>query len=179
VRKGEAPVPRRLFDAVVTAMGFLSALLIAFMAVSITYQVILRYFFNTSVLWINDFIEYSLLWSTFLGSAFVLREERHIEMDFFLSRLGPRNRILSKVATSVLGCLVCGVICVFALVTVTDNYVRGIRVIKTVEVPKYIVLIPIFIGSLLLTGQFAIRAGGYYARLKEPSETEEEVDYGI
>ncbi len=170
---------RRVFNYILIGTGAVSAVLIAFMAVVITYQVALRSFFGATVLWINDLVEYTLLWSTFLGAAFVLREERHIEMDFFVSKLGVRSRELSKILNSAIGAAICGVLAVFSLITVVDNYRRGILVIKTVEFPKYIVLIPIFIGTVLLTVQFMLRAVDHRKKLRGLDGRDEQIIYDL
>lgn len=170
---------RMWFDRLLLATAVVSAALIAFMAASITYQVILRRFFGTTILWINDVVEYSLLWSTFLGSAFVLKESRHIEMDFFVSMLGRKARDIAATATSLLGASITGTLTVYSFLTVLDNYIRGILVIKTIEFPKWIVLLPIFFGSFLLTVQFLLRAVDFGRRVRRGGGDRGTVVYDI
>lgn len=170
---------RMWFDRLLLVTAALSAVLIAFMALSISAQVILRYFFRYTVLWVNDFVEYSLLWSTFLGSAYVLKESKHIEMDFFVSKFSQKPKLYMDVVTSCGGFAVMAVISWYSLLTVLDHYHRGINVIKTVAFPKYIALLPIFVGALLLTIQFALRAADNWKRARAQDTTREQVIYDL
>ena len=44
--------------------------------------------------------EYSLLYITLLGAAWLLRKEGHVNMDIFYNRLSPRKRAILDVLTA-------------------------------------------------------------------------------
>ena len=170
---------RTVFNTILKVSGWISALLIAYIALAITVEVVLRYLFNATIIWINDFVEYSILWATFLGAAYVLKEERHIEMDFFISGLHRKARVVSKIVTSFIGFAISALLAVFSGITTIDNYIRGVRIIRTIEVPKFMVLIPVFIGCVLLTIQFAIRMMDYRRRIGEEPEKMAQPEYDL
>ncbi len=147
----------RLFDWVLQGLAWLSCFLFFAVVFAISYQVVMRYFFNMPPLWVNDFVEYSMLTATMLGAAFVLKEERHIEVDLITGLLTPEHQHLLKVVTSAAGCLTCAVVAWYGGLTVWDNYSRGIIVTKTMDFPKYLALTPVFVGAFLLTIQFLRR----------------------
>ena len=103
-------------------------------------------------------VEFSLLWLTFFGAAYVLREKKHIEVDLLVGNLNPKSSIWFKIITSFVGCAVSIVLTYYAAIVVWENYRRDINVLKALETPKFIVLLPIFFGSLLLAIQFLIQA---------------------
>jgi len=147
----------RIFDHVLNALAVFSCILFFAMVFTISYQVVMRYFFNMPPLWVSDFVEYSILSATLLGAAYVLREERHIEVDLITGFLTPDHQILMKIVTSIAGIITCAILTWFAAITVWDNFSRGILVTKTLDFPKYLALMPIFIGVFLLTIQFIRR----------------------
>jgi TRAP-type C4-dicarboxylate transport system permease small subunit len=160
----------RLFDRVLDALATISCLLFFAVVFVISYQVIMRYVFNMPPLWVNDFVEYSMLSATLLGAAYVLKEERHIEVDLITGLLTPEHQVLMKIITSIAGTVTCAILAWYAGATVWDNYVRRVIVTKTMDFPKYLALTPIFIGGLLLTIQFVRRTLFYADQRRRSAE---------
>ena len=156
-----------IFDRILEAMAALGCFLIIVMGCSITYGVFMRYVFNKASVWVNDLVEYIVLGFTFLGAAYVLRQESHIEVDLIVNRLGLRTRLLMKVITSFIGAAIFLILSWYGMITVWDNFQRGTIVYKSVDFPKYIVLLPIFIGSVLLAIQFIRRTRFYINERKK------------
>ncbi len=156
---GEVGIQSRIgsiYSGILTGCAVIAAALIASMAVLITTQVVLRYAFGIVILWVNDYIEYTLLASTLFGSAYLLKQKGHVEIDFFTARLRPAARRVFTVLAHAIGTFVCAAFWYSSSLTTIDHYRRGVLVIKSVAFPKYIVLLPIVVGFALLTVQFAI-----------------------
>lgn len=151
----------KMFDLILKGMVIFGCLLIILMALTICYGVITRYFFNFALLWGNDFVEYSLLAVTFLGAAYVLKEDRHIEVDLVTANFSVKNQLLLKVITSLVGAAICLLMAWYGFITVWDNYVRNVNVVKTLDLPKFIPLLPIAVGCALLGIQFVRRVVFY------------------
>jgi TRAP-type C4-dicarboxylate transport system permease small subunit len=163
----------RIFDRILEAMAALGCFLIIVMGCSITYGVFMRYVLNKASVWVNDLVEYIVLGFTFLGAAYVLKQESHIEVDLFVNRLGLKARVLMKIITSFIGAGIFLILSWYGMITVWDNFQRGTIVYKSVDFPKYIVLSPIFIGSVLLTIQFIRRARYYLKETKKRTAKKE------
>lgn len=74
------------------AAGILAAWLLAPLTAIIVYEVIARYVFNAPTAWGFE-IDYMLAGTIFLyGSPYALQVGRHIRIDFFYERLGPKGR---------------------------------------------------------------------------------------
>lgn len=57
-------------------------------------NIILRFFFNSSTTWAEEFIRYVMIWITFIGSAVCFRRGIHVGIDLlmeFLPFKGKRN----------------------------------------------------------------------------------------
>lgn len=53
-------------------------------------NVILRYIFNASSVWAEEFIRYVMIWITFIGSSVCFRRGIHVGIDFILSFTSDR-----------------------------------------------------------------------------------------
>lgn len=166
----------RLLDRISAYMAVLAGLLLLFMAFSISYSIFTRALSVQSPVWTVQFNEYSLLWMTFLGSAWVLGRRKHVAVDVITVRLGPRGRRIAEVIHSVLGIGVCGTLCGSSFLMTLNLFRRGVTDVQAVDVPKYIILVVIPAGFLVLTAQFlrnlsaSLRRNGGNHSTGEPSE---------
>ncbi|WP_235828006.1 TRAP transporter small permease [Brevibacillus migulae] len=78
------------------AQSFLSRLLngaiafsLAFMAILVFGNVVLRYAFNSGITWSEEMSRFLFIWLTFLGAIGALKENQHLGVDMFVKRLSP------------------------------------------------------------------------------------------
>jgi TRAP-type C4-dicarboxylate transport system permease small subunit len=72
--------------------GYLAAALIALGVLVVCHMVFVRYVLNHNTIWQTDFVTYSLVAATFLGSPFVLMTRGHVSVDILPHYSGPRLR---------------------------------------------------------------------------------------
>jgi TRAP-type C4-dicarboxylate transport system permease small subunit len=72
--------------------GYLSLVAVVCAMLAITYEVAARYLFRWPTVWEIEAAIYFLIFATFVGSAFALKEEKHISMDVITARLRPSWR---------------------------------------------------------------------------------------
>lgn len=147
------------FDALVTACAVAAAALLGFVTLSIAYAIFARAVGWQMPIWTVQLNEYAILWTTFLGSAWVLRRGGHVSIDLVTRRLSPARRGAARWLHRALGAAVCGVLAVFTGRMVWDHFVRGVVDVQAVDVPKGLVLLVIPLGFALLGAQF-LRGGG-------------------
>ena len=161
-------------DRIIDSMAWIAGLLLLFMMFSICYEVILRYFNFRPPTWVTEITEYILLYVTFLGAPWVLKQDGHVKVDIVVTRLGLRAGKALEILTSIFGMGVCCVLVWFGTNVTLDHYQRHIPVIKALEVPKFLLLGIIPIGSALLIIQFIRRAHGLWVGKRVAYETGEE-----
>jgi hypothetical protein len=64
--------------------------LMAVMAVLVFANVVSRYLFNFSIIWVEELTRYMMVWVGFIGSGLVLRFGAHIAVDVFQDLLPAR-----------------------------------------------------------------------------------------
>jgi C4-dicarboxylate transporter DctQ subunit len=144
----------RLLDRILTGMAVLAGLLLLFMTFSISYSIFTRALGFQSPVWTVQFNEYSLLWMTFLGSAWVLRRRKHVAVDVVTGRLEPKGRRIADVVHSLLGAGVCGILCWYSSLMTLNFFQRGVTDVQAVDMPKCLILLVIPAGFLVITAQF-------------------------
>jgi tripartite ATP-independent transporter DctM subunit len=82
----------RVFDATIDAVS--AALLIVMVAVT-TYQIVMRYVFNSPLPWPEELARWSFLWLVMLGAVTATRLGSHIRMTMFVHRLPTSTRPLT------------------------------------------------------------------------------------
>ena len=148
-------------DGIIDGMAVLAGLLLVFMMFSICYEVVLRYFLFSPLTWVTEISEYILLYTTFLGAPWVLKRDAHVKVDIVLTRLGVKTRKMLNMATSIIGIGVCCVLVWFGTQMALDLYQRGIPVIKSLSVPKFLLVGIIPLGGLFMAVQFVRRMVAY------------------
>jgi len=130
------------------------------------YEVVSRYFFHRPTIWSVEFCEYMLFILAFLGATWVLRRKAHISVTILLERLKPRTRTYCNLFSCFMGIVISLVIFWFALKTSLENYMVGVKVVKTYALPKWIFLSFISLGYLLLLVEFIRQFSGHLRRLE-------------
>jgi TRAP-type C4-dicarboxylate transport system permease small subunit len=72
--------------------GYIAAALIAVSVVIVCEMVFVRFVLGENTIWQTDFVTYSLVAATFIGSPFVLMMRGHVNVDVLPLYLGPRKR---------------------------------------------------------------------------------------
>ncbi len=157
----------RVLNRLETALAVLAGLLLLFITFSICATIALRALNLQVPLWSVQFNEYSLLWITFLGGAWLLRKKRHVSLDILTRRLTGRNLGMLNTFHAVLGLLVCGFLTWVCGVVTWDHFQRGIIDVRAVDVPKHWILSVVFFGFLIMTLQFMCEALLKFRQLRE------------
>lgn len=154
----------RLFSKFIAWLAALAGLLLLFICFSICYSIFTRSLDLPSPVWILQFNEYALLWITFLGTAWALSRGKHVSVDLLTGRMGERTKKYFNLAHGVIGFAVCIVLIWYGSMTTWGHFQNGIIDVKAVDVPKYLILMVIPIGFLILCLQFFKQ---FFSTLKE------------
>jgi len=147
-------VHKRGFDFIIEFLAYLAGIIILAIAILVTYTAVVRYLGLRPPIWVLQWTEYGLLWFTFLGAAWLLREGGHIRIDTVITRLHPKSRHKVGILDDILGFVVAAIIFWFGSLHTIDLYQRGIMEVKGTIVPKFPIFSIIPLGSLALAIQF-------------------------
>ena len=155
-----------IFDSLTDTMAVIAGIFIICMMFIECYEIVSRYFFGRPTVWSVEFCEYMLFLLAFLGTTWVLRKRAHISVTILLEHLGPRTQVYCNLFSSFIGIIISLIILWFSLKTSFENYVVGVKVIKTYAFPKWIFLSFISLGYLLLLIEFIRQFLGHLRSLE-------------
>jgi TRAP-type C4-dicarboxylate transport system permease small subunit len=148
----------RAFDRVLDGCAWVACALLVFQVVSVTVDVLLRYFFNVSLGVITALNEWSLVFVAFLGAAWLEREGGHTSDDSILELLGPGAKKVSAWASWLLGVAVCAVLVWYGAKVTWNHYAtQTYDFFKLREVPVFWIYLVIPLGCLLWLAQLLRR----------------------
>ena len=147
----------KILDRICSALAVVSALLLLFITFSIGYSIFARILKIPSPFWIVQFNEYSLLWLTFLGTAWVLSVDKHVSINIIVERLGVKSQKFVRLLNSLLGMALCAVLCGYGIFTTRETFIRGVIDVQAVDIPKALVLVIIPLGFLFTFLKFIHR----------------------
>lgn len=128
----------------------IASLMMAGLMMIVCVDLTLRYFFNAPLLWGTEVTEILLLYITFLGMAWVFKENGHVVIDVFTSQVdGRKKKILNGISYFLVG-IVSAVLIYYGFYTTLDHFRRGVFNPTVIETPIALIIIVIPIGSLPL-----------------------------
>lgn len=128
----------------------IASLMMAGLMMIVCVDLTLRYFFNAPLLWGTEVTEILLLYITFLGMAWVFKENGHVVIDVFTSQVaGKKKKILNGISYFLVG-IVSAVLIYYGFYTTLDHFRRGVYNPTVIETPIALIIIVIPIGSLPL-----------------------------
>ena len=116
----------RGFNRVVDACAWLACLMLIFQVVSVSVDVILRFFFGITFAWITALNEWSLVFVAFLGAAWLEREDGHTSDDTLIGHLGPQAKSILHLIGRLIGIAVCAFLVWYGTKVTWDKYATGV-----------------------------------------------------
>ena len=146
------------FDSILKLLANAGMVLLFLMMASVCWEVFSRYFLGRGTVWVIEFSEYAILYMTFLGTAWLLAEDGHVEMDIVVNYLAPGTQRILKSATSVICAAVCLALAWSGTGVALDHLQRGLHQPTLVAPPDFPLFAVIPTGFFLLSVQFIRRA---------------------
>lgn len=126
-----------------------SGLLILLVTAVLFLNVVLRFGFNSSTSWSEEFIRYGFIWITFIGGAICVRRGAHVSVDLIPNYLTEKGKKALFFATSTVTVIFLLWMCKLGMDTVSFIYQTG-QTSPSLPIPMYTVYLAIPIGCLLM-----------------------------
>ena len=88
----------RVVTALSRAFGVFAMILLACAVLVVCEMIFVRYILRWSTAWQTEFVVYSIVAATFLGSPYVLVHRGHVNVDLLPNAAGPRGRFFLELA---------------------------------------------------------------------------------
>jgi len=160
----------KVFDQINLLMVVISAILLLGLTFLVGTDITLRYLFYRPLGWVKEVSEYILVFLGFLVAAWILKDDGHVKMDLVLNKVGPRAQTMMNIITSLISIIVVFILTWFSLRVILQFYQTKLVTPSVLEPQKWVLLTPIFVGSLLLAIQFIRRTYAFVTKWKTLSK---------
>lgn len=153
---------RNVMDKITTGLGYAGLVACLFAMMVTTVDVILGLFTKTRVTGANELVEIAMVVIMYLGFGYTQMKEGHVRVDMFINKFPPKGR-----------CVVSGIIMLivtFFSVLITIQTFRQLVTYRAnglgfsvTHIPYWPLEVIMFIGMILLTLCFLLRAIEYFA----------------
>lgn len=124
--------------------------LLATMVIITCLQVVLRYLFNTGIVWGLEATSYAFLWMVLLGLSYGVRTNSHIAVDVLVGWLPSKSKRLLLLVSVALG-----LIYTLTMLFNTYSYIERLYLLgidaQNIPVPKWLLSSCLPLGFLLLS----------------------------
>lgn len=146
---------KAVYNGIVSASAVLAAGILIFVMFSVCAEIVMRYFFDSPIIWVIEISEYSLLFITFLATAWTLRRDAHISVDIGTRHFEGKTRALLGMISSFFGIVVCCVLVRYGVRVTWEYFLSGSYRPTLLEIPTYLILWVIPWGGFLLLIAFS------------------------
>jgi C4-dicarboxylate transporter, DctQ subunit len=144
----------RTYEGLLSVMAALAMAILPVTAVAVSYEVVMRYAFNRPTVWAVDLAAFALLWITFLTSPWLVRNNGHITIEFFIALLKPTYRLTLRAITFLLAAGISTLLFWESLNATLQAFQRGVLTVGSWEVPRGFVWMIMPLGSFFLIVEF-------------------------
>lgn len=146
-----------IFDRILEITSMVAMAMILFVMLSLCAHVFMRYLFHKPLNWTIDIASIFLLYITLLAGAWLQKSEGHVAIDFIFTYLRREAQIKLHIFNSVVCVIAFFIMIVFGIKETITVYQLDLYADMPLEPPKWILMVVIPIGSLLLMLQFLRR----------------------
>ncbi|MFT6559646.1 TRAP transporter small permease subunit [Sneathiella sp.] len=143
-----------LINSLSRLFGIFAAILVGAAIIVVCQMVIMRYFLNASTVWQTEFVTYSIVAATFVGSPYVLFVKGHVNVDLLPHYLPSGPRKAMALIASLLAMTFCVVLAWQSYELLKEAFEGGWVTDTVWELPLWIAYLPMFCGMFLLCVQY-------------------------
>lgn len=101
---------------------FISGAFLCVTVLVVVLNVILRYIFNTGLIWVSEVATACFVWAVFVGAAAAYKHKMHIGIDLFLKIFPRKFQLLINVIIDVMMVLISGYIAYLSVIFIQNSY---------------------------------------------------------
>lgn len=146
--------------------GIIGAIGILFSAGVLTYEVIMRYVFETPTIWEIEFSVYLLIMATFVGAAYGLKNGSHIHIDLVIRFFSSQTRTRLFLSTSIIAFIFCLLLAITGWRIWWEALSKGWKSDSLWGPPLWIPYLFLPLGVTLLCLQYLIQIYNIWMQLK-------------
>ncbi len=134
--------------------GLVAVLLLVAAVLVVNQMVFVRYVLGGSTIWQTEFVTFSIVAATFLGSPYVLLLKGHVRVDLIENVVGNDAKMALRLISDVLSLVFCGLLAWAGWIHFHEAWAENWTTDTVWALPLWIPLLPMPLGFGLLCLQF-------------------------
>ena len=126
----------------------------------LTYEVVMRYFFNAPTIWAEELSRLAQVWATWLAAAHLLKSRRLIAVGVLRGRLPARWQRRVTLFNLCVIALFAATALLYALFLLQDSLALGRRTATMLDLPLWVAQAAVPVGCALLLAQCVVEIIG-------------------
>lgn len=163
---------KTFFDRILGFASILGMGMILFAMLFLCAHVFMRYIFDKPLNWTLDVSSIFLLYITLLAAAWLQKFEGHVSIDFIFGFLKPKSQLKLHIFNSIICAISFLIMIWFGIKETITVYRMDLYEDMPLEPPKWILIVVIPIGCLMLFIQFIRRIHGFFKKLRSCKDGE-------
>ena len=148
---------KKLFNLWDTLELYLTGILVALATGFSFYQVVMRYVLNKAPEWAEESIMYLIIWSIFIISSKLIRDDAHVGATFFIDSMPAKVKRIVHIAINLFTISFCALVIVYGFQIVGFAYSMDERSTTKLLFPMWIAYLSVPVGSCLMLLSFLRR----------------------
>lgn len=149
--------------------GYAAGLAILLATLAIVEQVVVRYILKFPTIWQVEFSVYLLMAATFVGAAYGLKENSHINIELLTTHLPPGVKRWLDLATSAVALLFCAYLTWKGAIMWWEAFEGGWRTSSLWSIPLIYPYAIIPVGMALTSLQYVVQIADRWAEIRNGS----------
>lgn len=118
--------------------------------VVVLYQVLLRYIFNDSLSWADEFARYALIWMAWIGVSLTVKKREHLRIDLIHSFLSKKRQRMLEIVVIVI-CLIIPILFIFKGMSLVNLIYSTNQIAQTMPINMWIIYLIIPFSGMLIS----------------------------
>ena len=157
------------------ACGVLAVLCLGAACAVVCEMVLIRYLIGASTIWQTEFVTFSIVATTVMGSPYVLLKGGHVNVDLIPHYLSPRGKHFLSIFSSTIALAACGILAWSSWVYFHEAWTKNWTTESIWAPPLWIPLLPLVVGFSVLTLQYLVNILSFAADRKFDTDTQSTV----
>lgn len=146
----------KIFSKLEFALLIIAGIGLILLLLAICYGVFSREVLKSPLFWTAEFAGYAMVYLVFFSAPWLLKESAHISVDLFTTNLKNKSKKISTLINSIISGAVSALFFWYAMKLTIDLYQSQTVMLSNIPWPKFVLVLPIAIGSFFLFIRFII-----------------------
>ena len=140
------------YDKIVKYSGYLASTLFITIGFIVSYEVIMRYLFNSPTIWVNEVSRFLQIWATYLALTYSFHKKDFIRITVIYDRLNERGKKILDFISFVFIIIFCSFVVYYGWLIAYDSLKVGRTSSTILDVPSFLteLAIPLCFAFLVL-----------------------------